>query len=102
MASALDSWHHCIVPKRKEKPRDFFAVARRVVEQAIGEQMDARARGEGLGRRVDVDGNGRRHKTVRDLLRWRQGEAFGLQLHVRCCEPHRWPPADRKSTRLNS
>lgn len=24
----------------KEKARDFFAVARRVVEQAIGEQMD--------------------------------------------------------------
>jgi hypothetical protein len=38
MASALDSWHHCIVPK--EKVRDFFAIARRVVEQAIGEQMD--------------------------------------------------------------
>ena len=40
MASALDSWHHCIVPKRTEKARDFFAIARRVVEQAIGEQMD--------------------------------------------------------------
>lgn len=38
MASALDPWHHCIVPK--EKARDFFAIARRVVEQAIGEQMD--------------------------------------------------------------
>jgi hypothetical protein len=38
MASALDSWHHGTVPK--EKARDFFAVARRVVEQAIGEQMD--------------------------------------------------------------
>lgn len=40
MASALDSWHHCIVPKETGKPRDFFAIARRVVEQAIGEQMD--------------------------------------------------------------
>jgi hypothetical protein len=38
MASALDSWHHGTVPK--EKARDFFAIARRVVEQAIGEQMD--------------------------------------------------------------
>jgi hypothetical protein len=28
------------VPKRTEKARDFFAIARRVVEQAIGEQMD--------------------------------------------------------------
>ena len=40
MASALDSWHHCIVPKETGKPRDFFAIARSVVEQAIGEQMD--------------------------------------------------------------
>jgi hypothetical protein len=28
------------VPKKAEKARDFFAIARRVVEQAIGEQMD--------------------------------------------------------------
>ncbi|HEY5175520.1 MAG TPA: hypothetical protein VII95_08155 [Terriglobales bacterium] len=28
------------MPKRTEKARDFFAIARRVVEQAIGEQMD--------------------------------------------------------------
>jgi hypothetical protein len=28
------------VPKRPEKSRDFFAIARRVVEQAIGEHMD--------------------------------------------------------------
>jgi len=40
MASALDSWHHCVVPKETGKPRDFFAIARRIVEQAIGEQMD--------------------------------------------------------------
>ena len=28
------------MPKETGKPRDFFAIARRVVEQAIGEQMD--------------------------------------------------------------
>jgi len=28
------------MPRRSSKPRDFFAKARRVVEQAIGEQMD--------------------------------------------------------------
>ena len=28
------------MPRRSSKDRDFFAIARRVVEQAIGEQMD--------------------------------------------------------------
>ena len=28
------------MPKRPDKSHDFFAIARRVVEQAIGEQMD--------------------------------------------------------------
>ena len=37
-ASTLDSWHHGVVPKSKD--RDFFVTARRVVEQAIGEHMN--------------------------------------------------------------
>ena len=40
MASALDSWHHPLVPRRSSKDRDFFVTARRVVEQAIGEHID--------------------------------------------------------------
>jgi len=39
-ASATDSWHHVFMPSRASKGRDFFANARRVVEQAIGEHMD--------------------------------------------------------------
>jgi len=39
-ASAANSWHHVFMPSRASKGRDFFANARRVVEQAIGEHMD--------------------------------------------------------------
>src|SRR5882672_5597340 len=33
-------WHHGIMAKRSKPKRDFMEVARGVVEQAIGEQMD--------------------------------------------------------------
>jgi hypothetical protein len=39
-ASVANSWHHVFMPSRASKGRDFFANARRVVEQAIGEHMD--------------------------------------------------------------
>jgi len=33
-------WHHQFMPKRSSKGRDFTAIARNVVEQAIGERLD--------------------------------------------------------------
>jgi hypothetical protein len=36
----LNPWHDGVVPKRSSPKRDFMEVARGVVEQAIGEQMD--------------------------------------------------------------
>ncbi len=35
-----DPWHHGAMPKRSTPKRDFMEVARGIVEQAIGEQMD--------------------------------------------------------------
>jgi hypothetical protein len=35
-----DSWHDGFMPKRSAPKRDFMQVARGIVEQAIGEQMD--------------------------------------------------------------
>jgi len=37
---AVVSWHHGTMPKRSGQKRDFMQVARGIVEQAIGEQMD--------------------------------------------------------------
>ena len=39
----MNSWHHGIMPKRSTPKRDFMEVAREIVEQAIGEQMDGSA-----------------------------------------------------------
>jgi len=39
MASAPDSWHDLPMPRRSSKDHDFATVARRVVEQAIGETL---------------------------------------------------------------
>jgi hypothetical protein len=36
----INSWHHGIMAKRSSPKRDFMEVARGIVEQAIGEQMD--------------------------------------------------------------
>jgi len=36
----MNPWHHGIMPKRSTPKRDFMEVARNIVEQAIGEQMD--------------------------------------------------------------
>jgi hypothetical protein len=38
--AAAESWHHRVMPKRSGQKRDFMQVARGIVEQAIGEQMD--------------------------------------------------------------
>jgi len=40
MAADRGIWQDVIVPRRSSKDHDFFVNARRVVEQAIGEQMD--------------------------------------------------------------
>ena len=40
MRDAVVSWHHGAMPKRSGQKRDFMQVARGIVEQAIGEQMD--------------------------------------------------------------
>jgi hypothetical protein len=40
MARDRGIWQDVIVPRRSSKDHDFFVNARRVVEQAIGEQMD--------------------------------------------------------------
>lgn len=40
MARDRRIWQDVIVPRRSSKDHDFFVNARRVVEQAIGEQMD--------------------------------------------------------------
>ena|SRR5437879_11456261 len=39
-ALLVNPWHHGIMPKRSSPKRDFMQVARGIVEQAIGEQMD--------------------------------------------------------------
>jgi hypothetical protein len=39
-ALPINSWHHGIMAKRSSPKRDFMEVARGIVEQAIGEQMD--------------------------------------------------------------
>jgi hypothetical protein len=36
----LESWHHGLMARRPAAKRDFMQVARGIVEQAIGEQMD--------------------------------------------------------------
>jgi hypothetical protein len=36
----VNPWHDDYMPSRASKGRDFVAVARRVVEQAIGEHLD--------------------------------------------------------------
>lgn len=40
VAVAPDLWHHGLMAKRPAAKRDFMQVARGIVEQAIGEQMD--------------------------------------------------------------
>lgn len=35
-------WHYGAMPKRSTPKRDFMEVARSIVEQAIGEQMDGK------------------------------------------------------------
>jgi hypothetical protein len=37
-----DPWHHGLMVKRPAAKRDFMQVARGIVEQAIGEQMDGK------------------------------------------------------------
>jgi hypothetical protein len=39
---ARESWHDGLMAKRPAAKRDFMQVAREVVEQAIGEQMDGK------------------------------------------------------------
>lgn len=39
---SADPWHHGAMPKRSTPKRDFMEVARGIVEQAIGEQMDGK------------------------------------------------------------
>jgi hypothetical protein len=39
-AMPVNPWHHGLMPKRSNPKRDFMEVARGIVEQAIGEQMD--------------------------------------------------------------
>lgn len=41
-AMRWNPWHHGIMPKRSTPKRDFMEVARGIVEQAIGEQMDGK------------------------------------------------------------
>jgi hypothetical protein len=41
-ADEMNSWHHGIMAKRSNPKRDFMEVARNIVENAIGEQMDGR------------------------------------------------------------
>ena|ERR1019366_3395824 len=40
LPSLGDPWHDGAMPKRSSPKRDFMEVARGIVEQAIGEQMD--------------------------------------------------------------
>lgn len=40
IAPRENPWHHGCMPKPLGGKRDFFQIAREVVEQAIGEQMD--------------------------------------------------------------
>ena len=40
MRGGLLLWHDAFMPSRASKDRDFVTVARRVVEQAIGEKLD--------------------------------------------------------------
>src|SRR5258708_10422030 len=42
VASRRNPWHHGTMPKRSAAKRDFMQVARGIVEQAIGEQMDGK------------------------------------------------------------
>jgi hypothetical protein len=39
-ALLVNPWHHGVMPKRSSPKRDFMEVARGIVEQSIGEQMD--------------------------------------------------------------
>src|ERR1700686_3327287 len=39
---SADPWHHEAMPKRSSPKRDFMEVARQIVEQSIGEQMDGK------------------------------------------------------------
>ena len=41
--AARNPWHHGLMAKRPAAKRDFMQVARGIVEQAIGEQMDGTA-----------------------------------------------------------
>jgi hypothetical protein len=41
-AMLVNPWHDGLMPKRSNPKRDFMEVARGIVEQAIGEQMDGR------------------------------------------------------------
>ena len=38
----MNTWHHYAMAKRSGQKRDFMQVARGIVEQAIGEQMDGK------------------------------------------------------------
>jgi hypothetical protein len=47
-----DPWHDGAMPKRSTPKRDFMEVARGIVEQAIGEQMDGNPLPESHKRRA--------------------------------------------------